>query len=78
MAERIFTPEQLSEFDGRGGRPVYLAVDGTVYDVSDSFLWMKGDHQGLHTAGKDLTEDIEEAPHEADFLHRFPVVGRME
>lgn len=29
-----FTPLQLAMFDGSPDRPVYLAIDGIVYDVS--------------------------------------------
>jgi hypothetical protein len=31
---REFTPEQLSLYDGRAENPVYLALDGDVYDVT--------------------------------------------
>ncbi len=74
---KLFTPEELAKFDGAKGRPAYVAYQGTVYDVSESFLWKGGKHQGLHRAGKDLTSELARAPHGADFLERFPVVGRM-
>ena len=74
---KLFTPAELAEFDGAEGRPAYVAYQGIVYDVSESFLWKGGKHQGLHRAGRDLTEDLAKAPHGADFLARFPVVGRM-
>ncbi len=63
--------------DGVRG-PAYVAYAGRVYDVSGSFLWQKGNHQGLHRAGRDLTAELENAPHGADFLQRFPVVGRLK
>ena len=74
---RVFTPDELAKFDGAQGRPAYVAYAGTVYDVSESFLWKGGKHQGPHRAGKDLTAELARAPHGADFLQRFPVVGRM-
>ena len=74
---KVFTQEQLSESDGTNGKPAYVAYKGIVYDVSESFLWKGGKHQGLHRAGRDLTSEIENAPHEADFLERFPVVGEL-
>ncbi|HIH70844.1 MAG TPA: cytochrome B5, partial [Methanothermobacter thermautotrophicus] len=40
-----------------------------------SFLWRDGRHQAGHSAGSDLTEDIKKAPHGAELLERFPVVG---
>ena len=31
---RLLTPQQLAQYDGRGGRRLYLAVMGSVYDVT--------------------------------------------
>ena len=74
---RLFTPDELAGFDGAEGKSAYVAYRGRVYDVSESFLWKSGKHQGLHRAGKDLTDELAGAPHGADFLKRFPVVGRL-
>jgi predicted heme/steroid binding protein len=74
-AERKFTPEELKQYDGREGRPAYIAFKGKVYDVTDSFLWIDGDHQGQHAAGKDLTEEIGLAPHGEETLERVKLVG---
>jgi predicted heme/steroid binding protein len=73
-----FSLEELAKFDGKEGRPAYVAYKGKVYDLSESWLWEDGDHQGLHEAGKDLTEDMEDAPHEDDSLSDFPIVGVLE
>jgi len=70
-----FTREELAQYDGKNGAPAYIAYKGKVYDVSPSFLWQKGRHQVLHTAGMDLTTELDTAPHGADMLERFPVVG---
>lgn len=74
---KVFTVNELAEFDGTKGKPAYVAYKGTVYDVSESFLWKGGKHQGLHRAGTDLTSEIERAPHGPDFLKRFPIVGKL-
>ena len=74
---KLFTLEELAKFDGSEGRPAYVAYKGKVYDVSESFLWKGGKHQGLHRAGRDLTGELPRAPHGVDFLKRFPVVGRL-
>jgi predicted heme/steroid binding protein len=63
------------KFNGKGGAPAYIAFEGKVYDVSGSFLWQRGRHQVRHLAGIDYTGGLEEAPHAADLLERFPVVG---
>lgn len=70
--------EELARFDGRDGRPAYLAYAGKVYDVTDSFLWRDGRHQALHRAGQDLTEALGQAPHGPELLERFPVVGILK
>jgi predicted heme/steroid binding protein len=72
-----FTPAELSHYNGRDGVPAYVAYAGEVYDVTRSFLWQGGRHQALHTAGIDLTGSLNEAPHGADLLARFPVIGRL-
>ncbi len=78
MAElKKFTLKELAEYNGRNGKPAYIAYKGKVYDVTESFLWSDGDHQGLHEAGRDLTKDMEDAPHDPDELERFPIVGEL-
>jgi len=49
-----YTLEELSEYNGKNGK-VYIAYAGQVYDVSDSYLWEGGAHQGLHDSGQDRT-----------------------
>jgi predicted heme/steroid binding protein/uncharacterized membrane protein len=70
-----FTPEELSTFNGKEGRPVYVALEGKVYDVSKSRLWSKGIHMNRHPSGKDLSRDILAAPHGKEVLERHPQVG---
>ncbi|WP_432821115.1 cytochrome b5 domain-containing protein [Trichloromonas sp.] len=72
------TREELAQHDGKDGRKAYVAVNGKVYDVSASPLWASGDHQGLHNAGGDMTEEIKSAPHVRAVVDRFPVVGQLE
>ncbi len=74
-SERKFTLDELSKFDGREGRPAYIAYKGKVYDVTEDYLWVDGDHQGEHVAGKDLTEEMSRAPHGEDTLERVKMIG---
>jgi predicted heme/steroid binding protein len=69
-----FTLQELKEFNGRNGKPAYVGYKGKVYDVTDSSLWGEGDHMG-HTAGENLTEQMEIAPHAEDVLERMKTVG---
>jgi predicted heme/steroid binding protein len=75
-AMKDFSAEELAAFDGRDGRPVYVAYKGMVYDVSESSMWGGGDHEGVHTAGHDLTAEHDDAPHDV-YVTDFPVVGKL-
>jgi predicted heme/steroid binding protein len=74
-SERKFTLEELKQYDGRNGKPAYIAYKGKVYDVTDDFLWVDGDHQGEHAAGQDLTAAMSRAPHGEETLERVKQIG---
>jgi predicted heme/steroid binding protein len=78
LEDKAFTRAELLDFDGREGRPAYVAFKGKVYDLSPSSSWDAGLHYEEHEAGTDLTKAIGEAPHDPDELERFPVVGRLQ
>ncbi|MGM0396176.1 MAG: cytochrome b5 domain-containing protein [Bacillota bacterium] len=76
--DRVFTLEELAEYDGMDGMDAYVAVDGVVYDVTGSDMWDAGAHNG-YQAGQDLTEEIKEvSPHGVSVLERMPVVGTLK
>jgi predicted heme/steroid binding protein len=72
---RKFTANELAENNGRNGKPAFIAFEGKVYDVSESPLWLDGDHMGAHEAGKDLTAEMELAPHRNETLQKVKQVG---
>jgi len=76
--EELFemTIEELAEFDGLEGRKAYIAVDGFIYDVTDSDAWNNGLHNG-YQAGQDLSVGINASPHGKSFLERVPKVGTL-
>ena len=73
-----FTAEELSSFDGKEGRPIYVAFQGKVYDVTKSPLWAKGLHMKRHPAAKDLAGEISAAPHGPEVLERYPHIGTVK
>ena len=72
------TLAELAQNNGRDGRPAYVAVNGTVYDVTASPRWQNGLHPPDHHAGQDLTEELATAPHVRAVVERFPVVGTLD
>lgn len=72
-----FTPGELAKFDGKGGRPAYVAVHNVVYDVTPylSGAWADGIHFGS-IAGSDATGDFDSC-HNHTILEKLKVVGRM-
>ncbi len=73
--DRKFTAQDLAANTGADGRPIYIAFQGKVYDVSDSALWEGGQHMDAHGAGGDLTGEFADAPHGEEVFERYPQVG---
>jgi predicted heme/steroid binding protein len=69
-----FSLKELNQFNGKNGKPVYVGYKGKVYDATDSFQWIDGDHMG-HLAGQDLTEEMEIAPHDEEVMNKLKIVG---
>ena len=73
--QRKISRDELAQNNGKEGKPAYIAFKGVVYEVSESAFWMEGDHMGAHDAGKDLTEEIELAPHREETLQKVKQMG---
>lgn len=65
-----FTKQDLVQNNGLNGRPAYIAVNGTVYDVTNNNHWPKGNHHGFQ-AGQDLTNKISQSPHGTEILKKI-------
>lgn len=78
QSEKEFTVSELRKYDGKEGRPAYLAWNGNVYDITSSDQWTDGEHYGMHAAGNDLTDAVAGAPHGEEVLERFKVVGVLK
>jgi predicted heme/steroid binding protein len=71
------TVKELEDYTGKNGKPAYVAYKGKVYDLSQSGLWRGGQHMGMHDAGKDITEELELAPHGEELLERVKLIGLL-
>lgn len=76
MANRAFTLNELSKYNGQNGQPAYIAYKGIVYDVSNVPQWKSGTHHG-EKAGTDVTNDISRSPHGDTVFADLPQVGTV-
>lgn len=72
------TLDELKKYNGRNGAKAYVAYRDNIYDVTESPLWKEGEHEGIHFAGEDLTDQLSGAPHGEEVFKGFPVVERLE
>jgi len=77
--QKTFTKEELSKFDGKDGRPCYVALNGVVYDLTNIKGWKNGGNGHGILGGKDWTAAFEKLAPKShknpDFLKKLPVVG---
>jgi predicted heme/steroid binding protein len=76
--DKDLAPAELHHFDGKEGRPAYLAYHGKIYDVTGSRLWKDGSHARKHQAGNDLTDVLKTAPHGEDKVLAMKLVGELK
>src|SRR5665647_1086245 len=69
------TLDQLKKYNGQNGNPAYVAVSGVIYDVTNAQGWRNGKHKSGISAGSDLTQQIQSAPHGTSVLNGLPVIG---
>lgn len=75
---KTFTVDELKKYDGKNGNPAYVAVNGTVYDVTNAKRWNNGEHVDGIVAGVDLTSKFSSAPHGDEVLKDLPIVGTLK
>ena len=78
MVQKKITRQEIESNDGKNGKPAWFAFQGKVYDVTESSFWMEGEHMGMHNAGKDLTDELDMAPHREENFDRIKYVGDLE
>ena len=74
----VFTEDELTQYNGQDGKPVYVAYNGSVYDVTTSKMWRTGMHMKRHPSGTNLTDELSGAPHADEVFERFPKVGTLQ
>lgn len=74
--DRLFTLEELKDYTGREGKPAYVAVNGVVYDVTNSPSWIDGTHFEL-IAGRDLSSEFKSCHAGNAVLSTLPVAGTL-
>ena len=74
-ASREFTLADLANYDGKNGAAAYVAIDGTVYDVTGILGFEDGNHFGVKP-GTDGTESFRQC-HNGDrnILNKLRMVG---
>lgn len=80
IPERIITQMELRRSTGERGSRKWIALNGTVYDVTDCPKWKLDLHEQLHFPGQDLTSELPDAPHREDVFSRpcVKVIGRLQ
>lgn len=76
MADKTFTLDELSQYNGADGKKAYVAVDGIVYDMTNVPQWKGGQHHGL-TAGIDASQAILKSPHGKSVIEKLTPVGKL-
>lgn len=82
-ARKVFTVQELAQYNGKNGSPAYIAANGIVYDVSKSRDFVNGVHKDCTecVAGTDVTALMAKSPHQSgkgmEDLNKLPKVGTM-
>ena len=71
-----YSKAQLALRNGVEKEEIWICYEGTIYDVTHSRLWKDGKHYE-HWAGQDLTEELDDAPHDTKVFEKLRVVGKL-
>lgn len=74
------TSAQLAKNNGKSGAKCWVAINGTVYDVSNNKEWRNGEHvpsNGQAKCGRDESSSIGASPHGSSVLSSLPTVGTL-
>ena len=71
-----YTTQQLALRNGSDKEEIWVAYRGVIYDVTNSRLWREGKHYE-HWAGQDLTDELNDAPHDSKVFENLQIVGKL-
>ncbi len=70
------TKGQLALRNGQDKPQIWIALNGLIYDMTNSRLWRNGKHYE-HWAGQDLTAELADAPHNENVFDKFEPIGKL-
>lgn len=73
---RDITLQELAQYNGKNGKPAYVAVNGVIYDVTGNAAWAAATHFGL-VAGKDLSSEFSGCHKGSEILKKLITVGKL-
>jgi len=72
-----YSKSHLALRNGQDKPEIWVALNGIIYDVTESRLWKNGKHYE-HWAGQDLTDELKDAPHTEGVFLKFKAVGKLK
>ena len=78
-SQRRVTKQELASATGKDNKDCWLAVDGKVYEITQGYKWVEGEHteSSLAYCGADMSAVIDQAPHGRTKLSQLKQVGTL-
>lgn len=78
---KAISVDELKRQNGKDGNRCYIALDGTVYEVTQGRLWNDGEHDpsgGDAYCSADLSDVIDQSPHGRSKIQELQAIGKLE
>jgi predicted heme/steroid binding protein len=75
--QKEFTLDELSQYDGKNGKPAYVAIEGIIYDASNELVFREAKNIEI-IAGKDLTEQFNSYCIMSQIINEAPKIGVLD
>lgn len=75
--KKEFTLDELTGYNGKNGKPAYIAIEGIVYDISNEAVFKELKNIEI-IAGKDLTEQFNFYHRINQGINKIPRVGVVD